>query len=284
MTGDDLTPEAPLSADGWDSIIDPELSATLSAFHQPGTMPEFATQASTLQAMAAVMTDQSHISAVTRTRGQTMINKLKTKAALVAVASAVVFGGAAAAATGGVPFVNEPNSDPTTVNSAVDSETTSTSTDSTGTTVGSVPESSTSMPEESTTVPESTSTTACTARNHGEHVSDVARDRSSENHGKSVRDAAHDDCGKGGRDDDSGHDDVDDDEASDHSGDHGSDDHGNSGDHGSDDHDNSGDDNHGRETSNTRPDASGPGNDDSRGNDGSRGNDDSRGNGHGSDD
>ncbi len=157
--------------------------------------------------------------------GLPVIGRRSRRIAVLATAGTLLFGGAAAAA-GGAGVLGDVfgTGDETAIEAGDEtttsggSDTTSSDTTSSETTTGEEP---TTSLDETTTTAETTTTLspeeqACAdAENHGDFVSDIAKNKDHEgNHGSVVSEAAKSDCGKKSTDDDSD-DDADDDDDSD---------------------------------------------------------------------
>ena len=199
MTVNDDDPELPAQ---------PELDALLDVLRQPARPDELLGEQEAVAAMAAALAS-SHQEGL----APVPISKHSRKLAAVGVAAALILGGVTAAAASVLSGSPDNRVEiPATPSSSSSSTSTSTST----TTSTSVPETSTSSAS-TTSSTAATSTTAATepetddndtktatsidcpddVRNHGDFVSDVARDTPpGPDHGETVSAAARSDCGK----------------------------------------------------------------------------------------
>ncbi len=242
-------PPTPREGDDFGTFFDGTVPAPEELRQVVAALQSPATAGSTEQRHAVVLRmAESLATANPQPGGIPVIGRRSRRIAVLAAAGSLVFGGVAAAA-GGAGVLGDVlgTSDETEIDagdettSSSDSETTSSET-----TIGEEP--TTSVDETTTSLDETTTTLspedqACAdAENHGDFVSDVAKNKDHEgNHGSVVSEAAKSDCGKDADDDsDDDADDDSDDDADDDSDDDADDD-SDDGDHG-DDSDDSDDD------------------------------------------
>lgn len=198
-----------------------ELRRVVDALTAPAAV-DVAARHSVVMRMAETLT-----SSTPQPGGHPVIGRRSRRIAVLATAGTLLFGGAAAAA-GGAGVLGDvfgtgdetaiEAGDETTTSGA--SDTTSSETTASETTTGEEP--TTSLDETTTTIDETTTTLspeeqACAdAENHGDFVSDIAKDKDHEgNHGSVVSEAAKSDCGKKSDDDSDDDSDSDDDDSDD---------------------------------------------------------------------